>query len=66
MRQRFIKQQQGAKYALAASCDGSEYKQDKSRFNVKTASRKVGRAALQALFGAGELSLSTQPRLVLG
>lgn len=64
MRQRFVKQQQGAKYALAASCDGSEYKQDKSRFNVKTASRKVGRAALQALFG--ELSLSTQPRLVLG
>lgn len=59
MRQRFIKQQQGAKYALAASSNGSEYKQDKSRFNVKTASRKVGRAALQAIFGAGLCSLST-------
>ena len=59
MRKRFIKRQQGAKYALAASSNGSEYKQDKSRFNVKTASRKVGRAALQALFGAGACSLST-------
>ena len=65
MRQRFVKQQQGAKYALAASCAGEKVRKSRNVFNVQVAGRKVGRAALQALF-AGELSLSTQPRLVLG
>lgn len=64
MRQRFVKQQQGAKYALAASCAGEKVRKSRNVFNVQVAGRKVGRAALQALFG--ELSLSTQPRLVLG
>ena len=59
MRQRFIKQQQGAKYALAASCTGEKVRKSRNVFNVQVASRKVGRAALQALFGAGACSLST-------
>ena len=65
MRQRFIKQHQGAKYALAASCEGRKVRKSRSVFNVHEAGRKVGRAALQALFGAGVCSLST-PRLVVG
>lgn len=60
MRQRFFKQNEGAKYALAASCTGGVVRKSTNKFNVHVAGRKYGRAALLALFEAGAVSMSAQ------